>query len=522
MKLNNLSTTIIGSLIVIGMVLTAPPSTFAEMDLLDTSGIPSPPSNGTIPIINVTYGTPVSVSGNESVELVTPTGISLSLVPGESLEITMEEFDVNPAGPIQDGLLSFDFFLSIEPNDTSVEVNATIAVPYNGTDLGDVNETSLEMRFYNDSTGFWEAVPSWVDLENKIVYGNTTHFSVWTFTASNDTQQPTPPTDPPINDTRIPINVTLGSPVAVQPGQAVELTTPTGISVSLVPAESLEITIDQFTANPAGPLQDGIVSLGIYLSIEPNDTSVEINATIAVPYNETMLNGIDPQTLELRYYNETSGLWEAVPSWVDLENKIVYGNTTHFSTWAATGEEEIQQVPTNPAIPIAKPGAPFEIQPGKPVAVRPGERVELVTPSGIMVAITPGEGVEITIEEFTANPAGELPPGLRAAGIFLDITVNDSSAAIDASLTLPLENLDLTGIDVNTLEFRYYDEAAKEWKGVPSWVENNAVYANTTHFSLWTVTGQEEGGSSVNADAPAPFLFASIALLMTVAVRKRK
>ncbi|RMG41480.1 MAG: hypothetical protein D6732_02285 [Methanobacteriota archaeon] len=521
MKFMKLVTSTVGVMIFLGMMLAAPSNIKAEKVVMETPPEnPNFPGNVSVPV-NVTYGTPVSVAGNESVELVTPTGISVSLIPGDNLEITMEEFDVNPAGPIQEGLVSFDFFLSIEPNDTNVEVEATIAVPYNGTNLGEANEEDLEMRYYNESTGLWDAVPSWVDLENKVVYGNTTHFSIWTFTA-NGTQPPEPPTEPPVNDTRIPINVTLGNPVSIQPGQEVELITPSGISVSLTPAEGLEITIDQFTSNPAGELQQGIVSLGIYLSIEPNDTSVELNATIAVPYNETMLNGTNPETLEMRYYNESTGLWEAVPSWVDLENKMVYGNTTHFSVWTATGEEEIQQIPTNPATPIAQPGAPFEIQPGKPVAVRPGERVELVTPSGIMVAVIPGEGVEITIEEFTSNPAGELPQGLQSAGIFIDITVNDSSTSIDATLTLPLENLDLKGINLNTLEFRYFDESAKEWRGVPSWVENNAVYANTTHFSLWTVVGQTDGESSANSEVSVLFLFGAIGIMVATLFRKRK
>ncbi len=532
--------TFIGGLIVIGLVLMAPPTVMADNGNIKTSSgnpeNPDLPTNVTIPTINVTYGSPVAISGNESVELVTPTGISLVLVPGESLEITMEEFDVNPAGPIQEDLISFDFFLSIEPNDTSVEVNATLAIPYNETDLANVNETNLEMRYYNETSGLWETVPSWVDLENNVIYGNTTHFSIWTYTVSNDTQPPEPPTDnpqppePPTNDTRIPVNVTLGNPVSIQPGQAVELITPSGVVISLVSAEGIEITIDQFASNPAAPLQEGLMSLGVFLSIEPNDTTVEVNATIAIPYNETMLNGTDPETLQLRYYNETSGLWETVPSWVDLENKIVYGNTTHFSVWTSTIEEEVQQIPNNPATPIAKPGTPFEIKPGTPVAVRPGERVELVTPSGIKVSVLPGSGVEITIEEFSTNPAGELPAGIKSAGIFLEISVNDTSTSIDATLSLPLDGLDLTGIDINTLEFRYYDENAKEWKGVPSWIENNVAYANTTHFSLWTLAGEkivegannQESGSSSTAQSKAYFfsLFGIIGILI-VSLRKK-
>ncbi len=191
---------------------------------------------------------------------------------------------------------------------------------------------------------------------------------------------------------------------------------------------------------------------------------------------------------------------------------LFFGLTTADATWYPMGNHEERA-------PIAKPGAPFEVTPGKPVAVNPGEFVELVTPSGIKVKVKPGEGVEITIDERTINPKGPLPDNEKSIGIFLDIETNASDVAVEATLSLSLEGRDLSGIDTTSLQFKYYDEQSQEWKGVPSWVENNIIYGNTTHFSVWTVAGSE---SSTTGNSLSLGILSTIIALGGIGLLSRK
>ena len=489
--------------------------------------LPPPGDNATLPRpIDVDFGTPVSVSGNESVQLMTPSGIYVNVTSGDSVEITIDMTTTNPYSAVPEGLVSVGIFLQIEMNDTSVDVDATIAIPFNDSMVDGIDADTLEFRFYNETSGLWDSVTSWVDLDSMMVYGNTTHFSTWTVTGDESVDQtPPPPPEPPVNDSRIPVNVTLGSPVSVRGNESVQLVTPSGIYVNVTPSEGVEITVNMTTSNPYSEVPEGLVSIGIFLEIEMNDTSVDVDATIAIPYNDSM--GVDPSTLVLQFYNVTSGEWESVPSWVDTASNMVFGNTTHFSTWTATGEESPDQ--TTPPVtgpPEAVPGVPFEVELGKPVAVSPGNRVELVTPSGVSVSVTPGEGVEITIDEFSANPAGDIPAGLASLGLYLSIEVNETDVEIDATLSLPYQASDVADLAIETLVFRFYNEATGTWDAVPSWVdtENNMVYGNTTHFSTWTVTGDvPEDSSTTLAETPliVEFMIASL-VTVTVLQRRRK
>ena len=414
--------------------------------------------------------------------MVTPSGISITVIPGESVEITIDEFSINPAGALNEGLVSLGIYLTIEMNETDVEIDAVISMPYDVSSVEGLDENNLELRFYNEATGSWEAVSSWVDLASKKVNGNTDHFSTWTTTSPDQI-------DPPVITPGVPFEITPGSPVTVSANSSVELVTPNGISVSVIPSESVEITINEFSTNPAGAINEGLVSLGIYLTIEMNETDVDIAAVISMPYDASSVEGLDEHNLELRFYNETTGSWEAIPSWVDLVSKIVNGNTTHFSTWTTTSPDQGPPIDR----PIAEPGVPFEVTPGSPVAVRAGSSVELVTPNGIFISVIPGESVEITINEFSTNPAGALNEGLMSLGVYLSIEMNETDVEITATLSLNFDPDTIGEINPSSLEFRFYNEGTGSWEAVPSWVDldSKIVYGNTTHFSTWTITGSE-------------------------------
>ncbi len=115
------------------------------------------------------------------------------------------------------------------------------------------------------------------------------------------------------------------------------LTTPSGISISLVVGESVEITVTELPSNPKAPLPENMKDFGLFLEIEVNE-STELNATISIPFNPSDLQakGIsDPSGLTLTYFDEIEQKWKLVPSHVDLTNGVVSANVTHFSVWSA-------------------------------------------------------------------------------------------------------------------------------------------------------------------------------------------
>ncbi|MFX0125770.1 MAG: hypothetical protein ACFFAE_19265, partial [Candidatus Hodarchaeota archaeon] len=152
-----------------------------------------------------------------------------------------------------------------------------------------------------------------------------------------------------------------------------------------------------------------------------------------------------------------------------------------------------------PPIDIPQPGVPFEIPgDGTPVALIPGEELILETPAGVTIELMVGESITMSVIESTDLPveAGALPENVHGIGLYLSIELNDSEAEVDATLSLPYAPATLPeGVAEEQLYFAFYNAVTGEWQGVPSWVDtvNNVVYANTTHFSTWTVLGIDQG-----------------------------
>ncbi len=284
-----------------------------------------------------------------------------------------------------------------------------------------------------------------------------------------------------------------GTPVTLIPGEELILETPAGVTIELVVGEDVNISVVESTDLPAeaGAIPDEAYGIGLYLTIELNDSEVDVEATLSLPYDSSTLpEGVAEEQLYLAFYDEATSEWQSVPSWVDTNNGSVYGNTTHFSIWTVLGIDQ------GPPIDIPTPDIPFEIPGnGTLISLIPGEALILQTPSGVMVNLTVGEGVSISINETTINPAGELPAEASSLGTYLEIEFNETDVDVEATLAMPYTDGDLP-LDVTEeqLYFAFYNAQTGEWQGIPSWVDTvgNVVYANTTHFSTWTVLGETE------------------------------
>ena len=343
-----------------------------------------------------------------------------------------------------------------------------------------------------------------------------------------------PPIVLPTNGTNGTIPITNGSVVAINPGESLELLTPSGISLNLQVGAALEINITELEVNPVESVPNGTFDIGIFLDIEVNDTETEVNATFKMAYNETALEeiNVNASTGRFMFYNETAEEWQLPEqSWVNTTEAVIYANTTHFSIWTVVFDEPQQQPPTTTQPPTTQPPSttqppggpptdyiPVTIPNGTPVEVQPGQGVNLTTPSGISIALVVGEGISINVTELTVNPAAPLPDGVFDIGIYLDIEVNDTDVNLNATLMAPFDPSEVAkrGItDVSTLTFMYYDEQAKKWVPVDSVVDTarNIVYANVTHFSVWTIASLSESEDTSAASTPG---FGLLALIATV------
>lgn len=66
-----------------------------------------------------------------------------------------------------------------------------------------------------------------------------------------------------------------------------------------------------------------------------------LSAVIKVYYNETELRNIDENTLSLYYYNETSSIWDKIPSEVNTIGNYILANIIHFSVYGIFGDEQV-------------------------------------------------------------------------------------------------------------------------------------------------------------------------------------
>jgi len=55
--------------------------------------------------------------------------------------------------------------------------------------------------------------------------------------------------------------------------------------------------------------------------------------TLCIAYNDTDLTLQEEEALELMQWNEILTQWESIITWVDTENNLICGETTHLSTF---------------------------------------------------------------------------------------------------------------------------------------------------------------------------------------------
>ncbi|MFW9929549.1 MAG: hypothetical protein ACFFD1_09175, partial [Candidatus Thorarchaeota archaeon] len=135
------------------------------------------------------------------------------------------------------------------------------------------------------------------------------------------------------------------------------------------------------------------------------------------------------------------------------------------------------------------------------------------------------KAVEMNMTESSSNSKPDLPTNMKGTGKFISIDVNDSAVTIEATLAYQIMKTDLpSSVDPFKLQFAYYKDSANAWQVATSWVEEidantYMVYANTTHFSTWTIVEQETTETTSNVNG---FVMISLLLPVTLLVVKKR
>lgn len=101
------------------------------------------------------------------------------------------------------------------------------------------------------------------------------------------------------------------------------------------------ISINFDNVNTSGNITNltGINYFDINLSENINNNLIESKLILSYNQSEIESKGVNEATLELFYYNETSQIWDSIPSSLDIENNLIIVNISHFSTYGIFGKK---------------------------------------------------------------------------------------------------------------------------------------------------------------------------------------
>ncbi|MFB0563847.1 MAG: RING finger domain-containing protein, partial [Candidatus Lokiarchaeia archaeon] len=116
---------------------------------------------------------------NQQINLSAEFGVefSLNLTNPVLLNITRPTGSVGGVAP--PGLAFLGIFVLIEVNDTTAIEGITIIIHYTDQQIAELglDESSLAMWYWNESSGNWVLLPSTVDTGNNIVFAHTDHLT---------------------------------------------------------------------------------------------------------------------------------------------------------------------------------------------------------------------------------------------------------------------------------------------------------------------------------------------------------
>jgi hypothetical protein len=130
------------------------------------------------------------------------------------------------------------------------------------------------------------------------------------------------------------------------------LSVPAGTSGKTSDGEPVsEITITRIITPPA--FSDGAGMVAMAYEFSPSGVTFSPAVTLRLQYNpDNIPAGVDENSLQIAYYDNTAKAWITLPSTVDTANHYIYAQTTHFTTYAVTyGVKPVPPYPTTTETP---------------------------------------------------------------------------------------------------------------------------------------------------------------------------
>jgi len=130
--------------------------------------------------------------------------LNVSTTSNVSADISVNKLNTNPVNTNISNSVSNVKDTYIFAQIESKELNsstlgwAIIKIYYNESEISKLglNENYLKLYYFNNTSSKWELVPGGVDTTNNYVWGNTTHFSIYSIggeVVSNESKEPTSP-----------------------------------------------------------------------------------------------------------------------------------------------------------------------------------------------------------------------------------------------------------------------------------------------------------------------------------------
>ena len=170
-------------------------------------------------------------------------------------------------------------------------------------------------------------------------------------------------------------------------------------------AQDTDVSILRLLASPgsdatvrdAAAQTQRLTRLGAVYEFDPQDAQFAAPATLTLPYDPSALNGADPRSLRLAYWNATSNSWQLLASSVDSTRRQVSAQTLHFSLYAVVESDDDRDRPPPAAPPAAVQIACNPIKPNcQPLRFQglpPNARLRVHTIMGALVKDTSADGL---------------------------------------------------------------------------------------------------------------------------------
>ena len=454
-------------------------------------------------------GTKMQIQAGDLLRLRLRDQLQINLSLHEQAELCLNLSDANPVGPLPANTYQFKNFYRFELN-KATQLQASFSMPFSQSELpANVDPEMLHWAYFNTYTNSWEYVYSWLNEYKNAISTQTNHFSTWTILATSDTSQ-----IPTINAQG------NGTPIKVKANQQYQIKLQSKFQMNVSFGQDVEFSINETDMVPFTYTFENHYRYGNFWTLETNNSLVDLNATFGFSYDPSLMP-CDANQGQFRFYfyNTTRNQWQEANSWTNTTEKMIYAYTNHFSTWTIFVDKIKPMDPKKDSLNYINAN-------GTAMKIENGYAYRFRTQYGFELNVSLGKTAELKMNESNTNQYQNLIQNQKGIGKYITLDLNETGITIQATLAYKVSSTEVpANVDPFKLQFAYFDTATNQWMNQNSWVVDIGsgyymVYANTTHFSTWTILGSESTQSSSNSIPGFELIVLIIAFVSIPLVKK--